>query len=436
MTAGETLLKITDIPFSYSLMAIITGVIGVNLDGEKIIILIGAAGALGTFLAVTDPIGRLLKSNLVKGINEIRKKDDSKQSKKWDFTVKAVKTRAIGVEIDKLVSMAYIVIVLGVFSTAISQYESFAESLQLFDDDNQVLCDIFCIQGLGVISAFIGVFFVALVGVITWRDLKNHVITAGIHHIGISSEYVTSPTIEHMSRAIEQNDWQTASEWAKIIETEIKTEKGKKDFNIESVRQFYRPLYEESISIHATAQNILNNDLNATFPSGEWDGTTHTIQLMIKDESLIDKLTTLYTKIKEYNAHPRNLESKIQKIIEEEATKFYGKNVKNVSYFFNRKTGGSSPALWDCLRSGEHPVNRNIEPFDSKQIVLNTSDVSSEPQHDAKAFGNFDQLWEIMLKRVKEETMSTKLKDLAKEIQDMNNEIKPIFVERIQKQWP
>ena len=61
---------------------------------------------------------------------------------------------------------------------------------------------------------------------------------------------------------------------------------------------------------------------------------------------------------------------------------------------------------------------------------------TSEPQHDAKAFGNFDQLWEIMLKRVKEETMSTKLKDLAKEIQDMNNEIKPIFVERIQKQWP
>ena len=212
MTAGETLLKITDIPFAYSLMAIITGVIGVNLDGEKIIILIGAAGALGTFLTVTDPIGRLLKSNLVKGINEIRKKDNNKQSKKWDFAVKAVKTRAIGVEIDKLVSMAYIVIVLGVFSTAISQYESFAESLQLFGDDNQVLCDIFCIQVLGVISSFIGVFFVAVIGVITWRDLKNNVITAGIHHIGISSEYVTSPTIEHMSMAIEQNDWPTANE--------------------------------------------------------------------------------------------------------------------------------------------------------------------------------------------------------------------------------
>ena len=70
------------------------------------------------------------------------------------------------------------------------------------------------------------VFFVAVIGVITWRDLKNNGITAGIHHIGISSEYVTSPTIEHMSMAIEQNDWPTANEWAKIIENEIKTEKG------------------------------------------------------------------------------------------------------------------------------------------------------------------------------------------------------------------
>lgn len=222
-----------------------------------------------------------------------------------------------------------------------------------------------------------------------------------------------------MSRAVEQNDWQTASEWAKTIETEIKTEKGKKDFNIESVSQFYRPLYEESISIHATAQNILNNNLNATFPSGEWDATTQTIQLMIKDESLIDKLTTLYTKIKEYNEYPRNLELEIKKIIEEEATKFYGKNVKNVSYFFNRTGSGSSPALWDCLRSGEHPVDKNIAPYDSKQIVLNISDTTSEPQRDAKAFGNFDQLWKIMLKRVKEETMSTKLKDLSKFVSEV-----------------
>jgi len=64
MSAGETLLKITDIPFSYSLLDIIMGVMGVKFEGVNIALLIGTASVLGTFLAVTDPVGRLLKSIL------------------------------------------------------------------------------------------------------------------------------------------------------------------------------------------------------------------------------------------------------------------------------------------------------------------------------------------------------------------------------------
>ena len=62
--------------------------------------------------------------------------------------------------------------------------------------------------------------------------------------------------------------------------------------------------------------------------------------------------------------------------------------------------------------------------------------MSTEPLRDPKAFTDFKKLWDILLNRVRDETMSTKLKDLAKEIQDLNDELKPVFEERIKKQWP
>jgi len=438
MTAGETLLKITDIPFSYSLLAIIMGVMGVKFEGVNLVLLIGTAGVLGTFLTATDPVGRLLKSNLKAGISQLRKKDKNPDDVKWGFAKNAIETRAIGLEIDKFVSMFYLALILIVFSSAVTNFPEFTDNLQLYGDDGKTICDNSCAGIVSVIFSGIAAVFLAIVGMKSWKALKYNVIVAGVHHRGISSEFVTATTIENMSRAIEQNDWQTASEWAKIIENEIITEKGKKDFNIESVRQVYRPLYEESISIQTTAQNILNNNnLNATFPSGEWASiNSTTLQLMIKDESLIEKLSTMYRKISEYNEHPRNLELQIKQIIQQEATKFYGKHVENVRYFFTHQKGGSSPDLLDCLRAGEHPSKRNVEPYDSRYIELQTTDMSQERVREEGALTDFDKLWEIMLNRVRDETMTTKLKNLAKEIQKSNDEIKPIFEERINKQWP
>lgn len=435
MTAGETLLKITDIPFSYSFLAIIFGVMGVSFVGESIVLLVGAAGALGTFLSVTDPVGRLLQRWLKRGVNEIRKKENTNDIK-WEFTIKAIKTRSIGIEIDKLVSMAYLVIVLGVFSTAITNYDSFAFNLQLYDDDQNVICDTFCIQGLGVLSTFMALIFVGLVGKHNWKELKQNVQVAGIHHLGIISEYVTSNTIENMSRAIEQNDWQTASEWAKIVENEIKTEKGKKDFNIEAARQIYRPLSVESMQIQATAQNIFDNNLNVTFPAAESSIVEDTaLRLMITDENLINKIRLLYRKIMEYNTIPRTLEDQIKQIIQQEATKFYGMHVENVSYYFDRNGSGSSPSLWDCLRTGEHPTKRHLQPYVSRHIELQISSASSKPLKNQQALADFDKLWEKMLNRVKTETNVTKLKDKAREIQKINDELRPIYEERIRKQW-
>ena len=73
---------------------------------------------------------------------------------------------------------------------------------------------------------------VLVVGLLNARELRRQIEIAGIHQWGIGSEFVTPTTIDNMSKAIQQNDWKTAEEWSKLIENEIKTEKGKKDIEL------------------------------------------------------------------------------------------------------------------------------------------------------------------------------------------------------------
>lgn len=430
MASGETLLKITDIPFAYTILTIIFGVMGVSFSGANIAILVGAAGTLGTFLAITDPIGRLLKFWLKRNF-KAKKENEGKE-----HSVNAVNTTSIGIEIDKIVSLSYLFIILAIFATVLNEFPAFTENLILTNEQNEIICDESCITGLGVFGAIIGEIFIGIVGIKNWKDLKKYAKTAGIHHIGISSEFVTNVTIENISRAIERNDWATAEEWAKIVEIEIKTEKGMKDFNIEAVNQVYRPLYEESIQNDVAAKNILDNNVNTTFSSKEWDHIQSvTRNVMIKNQNLINKINLLYEKIKNYNRFPPTLENQIQSIIRKEATQFYGIPVDDVQYYFKTKGSGSSPALWDCLRSKKHPLERNTRPYDSRVIELRTSDKSSKELKDPEAIEQFDKLWDILLEKVENEINLSKLDEQVKEIQNLNDELKPIFEEQIKKQW-
>ena len=49
MVAGETILKVSDFPFSYSILGILlVGLWGMSLQNEGMVILLGTAGALGS----------------------------------------------------------------------------------------------------------------------------------------------------------------------------------------------------------------------------------------------------------------------------------------------------------------------------------------------------------------------------------------------------
>ena len=74
MAAGETLLKITDFPFSYSFMAIILSSIGSDFQGANLFIYLSVAGSLGTFFAIIDPVGKALRRLLRAGFNRSKKK--------------------------------------------------------------------------------------------------------------------------------------------------------------------------------------------------------------------------------------------------------------------------------------------------------------------------------------------------------------------------
>ncbi len=64
MASGETLLKVADFPFSYSLMAIILSAIGSDFQGANLYVYVSVAGSLGTFLTIIDPVGRILRRAL------------------------------------------------------------------------------------------------------------------------------------------------------------------------------------------------------------------------------------------------------------------------------------------------------------------------------------------------------------------------------------
>jgi len=311
MASGETLLKITDFPFAYSIIIVIFGIFGINPQNETLFILIGTAGGLGTFLTIVDPVGWGIKERLRKELKKkLKEEKDSDKKLELKNSIKAVDTRAIGFEVDKLVSMGYFILLLFSFSTVIANADV-AERLHLKTGDGEIVCGTDCVMGLGFSFSWLAAFTVFLKGRKNWYKLKQYVHTASVHRLGIGSEFVTDHTITNMSRSIEQNDWPTARKWGDSVEYEIKTEKGKKDFNIAAVREVYRPLFEESMQIQATLQADSDKNTFSTLPAKEWPRIrSTTADLMIKDENLRKEIEMLYEKIGKYNKVVSSIEKR------------------------------------------------------------------------------------------------------------------------------
>jgi len=178
MASGETLLKITDFPFSYSLTILIVGIWGIEMSSQNVFILIASAGALGTFFTIADPLGRSYRFRLEREVeNQLKSNENDRETiALLENSIKAIQSRSIKLETDKLVSMGYFVIILFVFGTLLVQGD-LAEKViltrtlsnntsmeQMNSEDESVVCDSDCIRIIGFPVSYFAMFVIILIG--------------------------------------------------------------------------------------------------------------------------------------------------------------------------------------------------------------------------------------------------------------------------------
>ncbi len=436
MSSGETLLKITDFPFSYSSIAIILGIMNINFIPSHIVEFIGVAGAFGTFLSITDPLGRLLKFSMKQDIDKFIKKvrSDSGLVITLRSAKEGIETRAIGIEIDKFVSVGYFVIILLMYNTLFVYSATFSENLVLKDKDGKIICDFNCIRTYGNIISFLAIIVVIVIVTINWKKLKKNVITAGIHQIGISSTDVTRSTIENMTRAIEQNDWPTADKWGAVVEKEIETQKGNKDTLLKLADTIYQPLYQELYAMESAviSQHIKNF---IPFPSTSWDQVRQNpLFLTFVDDELRKELGLFYEKILEYNSLDSITRSAAEQIIRHRINDVYESGDMEIFYFVRTPQGQiSAPALWDCLLSETHPKERLGSPSIPQYIQVQSHSQNTSENRDTQSdFNQFDTLWSIIVRDSNNNKDILRRRNLFNEIIERNPSLKTKIFERIQ----
>jgi len=410
---------------------------GIDVPDEKFALLLGAAGAIGTLLVISNPLGRGLQNSL-RNIFSKRKNSDFKShvSNNFKYCIRAVDTNSIKIEIDKMVSLIYFATIIVLFSAAVTSSDTLAQSLVFKLPSGGVFCNDYCIKLVIPASATIFVGILIIVTTRDWPKVIHYTEIAGIYQLSISSPYVTQQSRDSMARPIELNDWRTAEEWAHIIEHEIKTERNKAEFISQSIQEVYRPLYEESMQISATISNHENSGRYGSLPAQAWPKIKTTpSHLLVENPELKQEIESFYELIRVYNEIPNWLERDINSVISKTASEFYKKDVANVQLWTRRKNGGgSAPALWDCIAVGKHPLE--IDPQgEYEYISLELKNGKKEPLHGQEELKQFNKFFEIVKEKVKEETRLEKMKTLFKEIKQKHEKLKPKVEEQIKKQW-
>ncbi|MCA9827121.1 MAG: hypothetical protein KC444_01835 [Nitrosopumilus sp.] len=247
MTIGDTLLKITDYPFAYSLMAILFASNGLELLSKDSLVFLGIAGAIGTILTIIDPVGfiimRYMKwvekiaffffSNpnaqetrtfrLLQKINP-KLKEQSRICKNWEEVENAFHTKSIELEKEKIVSSYYFLILIVFTYIMIGHFGAIENNSNYWAI--QKICDVSCVKDYSSITLIIiSVILVIIISLNAGKIFKK-VRTVSTYLMGINHPVVTKTSIENLSRFIESGDWKTAEYWRNIVETEFLNEQG------------------------------------------------------------------------------------------------------------------------------------------------------------------------------------------------------------------
>jgi len=214
MTAGQTALGISDIPFMYSMISIIYISITGNIEDIGRFFIVGLiAGTIGTFFVFWHPIQWLIDRNLIAKrksrstyLIKMKGHDPPQYKIKIDKWLRlSLKTSSIKYLKDKITGQIYFVIILITLSVAIN-YPPFLETINLNDLAYKLLIT------LGLFAMIVGMGYVMIKQNIEFiRNVKIHC----VYFLIFKSNWMGDELL--LKSAIDLGDWDTAKEYTDYI---------------------------------------------------------------------------------------------------------------------------------------------------------------------------------------------------------------------------
>ena len=227
MAIGETLLKITDYPFSYSFAFLLMKATDIAPFSDEAVPYLLVAGIGATFLAIVDPFGKGMKGYmwLFSYINFKRFGSEQKVLENWNEIKGSFNTNSIEVEKDKIVSIIYFLLVMILLMYFILDDDFFSTHFKKFYEDN-----LDCIELCNQLNTFFGVLIVSLIvssfGGFRAAYIIDRSRTVATYLKCVNSPHVLNETKDGLSGYIKIGDWETAKKWREKIEDDYINENG------------------------------------------------------------------------------------------------------------------------------------------------------------------------------------------------------------------
>jgi hypothetical protein len=430
MVSGETILKFTDYPFAYSIVAMILGMLGFSLT-QNYFIFLGFAGALGTLLAIVDPIGMLIRWVETRHLKKHTTNEDN-----LIFKLSALKTKAISFEIEKIIGMFYFIFSILGFLFAVTLPTEFFDKLILKFQDGTPVLEELQMKTVYLMAAAIVMLILAIRAVRFWNDLDAKIDTTSYHLTVIDDDNATQVSIDGMSRAIEQNDWELAEFWGHKIENEIMNKKGKRELIIKAADSVFSPLHVEGSEFvnHLKTMNVTKQITD--FKTPQWDNIKQkSLQSIVEDTDLRHRIENYYKMMGDFNELSRQVFPEMNIIIKRNFSESFHKDVSGVNFYLDSIDSSNNVHLQSCAMFEIHPLDFNSGQNRFGGFKLQTRQGNKAFYSDHTDRASFDNTWEKVLEDVKKSDVKIKITRYLTELEIENSKLMKIYSEKIGMQW-
>jgi hypothetical protein len=438
LTVGETLLKITDYPFVYSITLIILAFNGMDLYSKDVYPYLAAAGFIGTFLAILDPFGRIIKYLIILlqklHIHLVGNEDNEE----WIYVQSAYHTRQIEVEKDKIVSMFYFTLIVAVAINFINASSPAIHHFAFIFNLNPT-CNLDCQKTLTIVT--LNIIQYTVFGVMGWNAVRltKKVNIVATYLSCISSPKTSAQPIENISRFIESGDWKTAEYWQKRIHEDIKYNRGQKDLVMKAAEAVFRPLHAESFAISQTHQNIITTRNYSDFRTDTWQKIIiESSYGMIVDTELKKEIEEFYQKIQKYNNLRYAVFIRFTDLIKLTASEIFKTRVNDIRYFVtDRGDRQSAPDILRCVLFQTHPLKTgdDLKPVQLDIVYSDKGDSNTLVlKPNEQDFDKFEEFWTKMIGSAESDNSLQELRTLLHEIEEENKELLKKYEEQIRLQ--